>query len=187
MRHTVDADGLVFVDSYRHLFPVKPGVLLESERMTDSEYGSEVSSRATACLWRSVCLALVVWATMTHPATARQFTGDVNDPYTAYARTLQLVGDSSLSASGLILPMWGVAPASGGPWSAGPGLGDRSVPSQGFHPSWWGIQGQALYVSGYPTDRLDGPIWRGKGMTVAVDAGVGSCSRTPCIQPTRGS
>ena len=173
LRYRFDADGLVFVAGYGHLFPMKPGVLPRSGRMTRSEYGQQVSFRATASLRRGVLWSLLLWAFTTHSAAAWQFPGDVNDSFTSYSRTLQLLGDSAIGSSGLILPIWDLTQTSGGPWRDGPWPGLRATTSEGLRPSWWGAQGQVMYSSGYPTDRLDGPIWQGKGLTAALDLGVG--------------
>ena len=118
-------------------------------------------------------LGVLCLAPTTESAAARQFPGDVNDPFTAYSRALLLLVDSAEQVSSLVLPMDVHDFEERGPWWEQLRLVGRFGRSQGLRPSWWGVQARGLFSSGYPVDQLDGAIWRGKGISAGVELGAG--------------
>lgn len=98
---------------------------------------------------------------------------DVRDPMRDYLRMLQL-GGAVDAPSMMVLPLSsrGVAGADilgKGPWRDGPAI-DRFLASEG-EAATWDFETRLFFNSGYPSRENDGSVWRGRGLTAALDGG----------------
>ncbi|HBV05529.1 MAG TPA: hypothetical protein DEF01_02245 [Gemmatimonadetes bacterium] len=96
----------------------------------------------------------------------------VVDQLQPYVRAMQVAGKSSSKTSFLLLPTLEAEELRVGSWVSGsPVLRLSRVggPSKG----WWSFKGRVGYRTGYPSDRNDGVLWQGKGVTAAFHLGSG--------------
>ena len=96
----------------------------------------------------------------------------VIDPLQPYARAMQVAAKSSSKTSFLLLPLLAAEDVGVGPWASFSSLHGPSQAEEVFK-GWWSLQGRFTYRTGYPSDRNDGALWQGKGVTTAFDLGTG--------------
>ena len=94
------------------------------------------------------------------------------DPLQPYVRALQVAGKSPSKTSFLLLPILEAEELGFGSWaSASPLLRPGRV--EDSSKGWWSFKGRVGYRTGYPSDRNDGALWQGKGVTAAFYLGSG--------------